>query len=356
MRTLPALLVVAACSSPAAPTTTAPRDAIVPKPITTEPSPGTADTRRWFAGDVHMHVRPPDDPSEVVMGVAEIAQKAREAKLDFVVLTPHVWPGRRGAAFNRQWREMAALARATPLPTLIPGVEWTTVAGHFAVAGVDVTGLEGEFLPAAHAAGAFISVNHPFAVPSKLPLIRASHFDMSYKAWTAAGTKQPIDGVEVWNVPLAMGNVIARPGGRTGEELAWTAADRVIHAEHRRLTAVGGTDNHNLLVMATTWVLAADAGEAAILDALRAGATCVGGTEAGSLRARGDDGTWVRVGGIVQAATTLTLAWDGLARLFIDGLDTGEHAGGFRHATNGVLHTYRLVAGSSRCGFLYANL
>jgi hypothetical protein len=345
---------VVACSSPSAPPpASAPRDAVATR--TTEPPEGTPDPRRWFAGDVHMHVAPPDDPADVAMGVTEIAQKAREAKLDFVVLTPHVWPGRRGAAFSREWREMAALARATPFPTLIPGVEWTTRAGHFTVAGVDVTKLTGEFLPAAHAAGAFISVNHPFAVPTRLPVIRASHFDMSYRAWTSNGERQPIDGVEVWNVPLGMANVIVRPGGRTGEEHAWTAADRVVHEERRRMTAVGGTDNHQLLVMATTWVLAADAGEATILEALRAGATCVGGTEAGSLRVRGDDG-WVRIGGIVRAATTATLTWDGLARLFVDGIDAGEHTGGFVHATNGVLHTYRLVAGMSRCGFVYANL
>jgi len=109
--------------------------------------------------------------------------------------------------------------------------------------------------------------------------------------------------------------------------------------------------------MATTWVLARDTSERAILDALRAGATCVGGPEAGTLRAHGDgETTWHRTGDSVAAPRELTLAWDGKARLYIDGADRGEHTGGFTHATGGALHTYRIQIGNSRCGFVYANL
>ena len=102
-------------------------------------------------------------------------------------------------------------------------------------------------------------------------------------------------------------------------------------------------------------VLAADPSERAILEGLRAGATCVGGPEAGSLRARGD-GDWVRIGGVVHAPTAATLAWDGKARLFVDDVDLGEHDGGFTHDTAGTSHTYRIELGASRCGFVYANL
>src|SRR5262249_12846400 len=86
--------------------------------------------KRWFAGDVAMPCRPPADPADVSLGVDAIAARARDAKLDFVVLTPHLWPGRRGARFDAQWREMAAAARRVSSPTLIPGIEWTTTAGH----------------------------------------------------------------------------------------------------------------------------------------------------------------------------------------------------------------------------------
>lgn len=335
------LVVVAGSSSAATPEpATSVRDASADA----KPTP---DRRRWFAGDVHMHVAPPD--TDVTLGVGGIAAAARAAKLDFVVLTPHLWPGRRGAGFAREWRTMAAAARSET-PTLIPGVEWTTAAGHFTVAGADATTLGSDFLASAHQAGAFISVNHPFAVPTKILGIPASHYDMSYRPWTTAGTPaKPIDGVEVFNLPLALANLLSRPGGSSGEDRAWWQADRLVRTEHRRVTAVGGTDNHTLVVLATTWVLAIDASEAAILDALRAGATCVGGVEAGSFRARGD-ADWVRIGDTTRATRSIALAWDGLARLFVDGVDRGEHSGEFVHKANGILHTYRIVRGASRCG------
>ena len=324
--------------------------------VARDSKPATADERRWFAGDVHMHVSPPDDPNDVVMNVEQIAEAAMTAGLDFVVLTPHLWGSRWGSAFRDEWAAMADAANATAKPTLIPGVEWTTPDGHFTVAGVDVTALRGPFLAAADAAGAFISVNHPFAVPTKIPGVRASHFDMSYRAWTERRAPAAnIDGAEVWNVPLSLANLISRPGGRTGEERAWTELDRVVHEEQRRVTAVGGTDNHRMHVIATTWVLAIDATASSILDALARGATCIGGPEAGTFRARGADDHWVRIGESV-ATRTITLAWDGIARLYIDDVDAGEHAGGFVHDTGDSLHTYRIVMGGSRCGFIYANL
>jgi hypothetical protein len=317
--------------------------------------------RQWFAGDVHMHVSPPDDPDDVQMSPAQIAAAARDNHLDFVVLTPHLWPGRwakpNRERFQREWRQLAAAAQAERGVTLIPGVEWSTGDGHFTVTGTDIAALDrDDFLAAAHAAGAFISVNHPFAVPTRIGHIRASHFDMSYRVWTT-GAKgfTRIDGVEVWNVPLGLANLISRPGGRTGEERAWTEANRVVHAEHRPLSAVAGTDNHMRNVTATTWVLATDTSPAAILAALRAGATCVGGTDAGSLKIRGDGRDWKRIGEAVTGKT-VTLQWDGKARLFVDDVDRGEHDGGFVHDTGGTTHTYRLVAGTSRCGFVYANL
>ena len=303
-----------------------------------------------------MHVSPPDDPADVTLGVAQIASAARDGKLDFVVLTPHLWPARRGATFARDWRAMAAAARAET-PTLIPGVEWSTREGHFTVAGTDVTALGGDFLASARRASAFVSVNHPFAVPTNIPGVGASHFDMSYKAWTTPNARaEPIAGVEVFNLPLALANLVSKPGGKSGEERAWIEADRVVRTEHRRITTVGGTDNHKLLVVATTWVLAVDASERSILDALRGGATCVGGVEAGSFRARGDDLNWVGIGEVVHATQSISLGWDGIARLFVDGIDQGERSGGFAHATNGSLHTYRIVRGASRSGFIYANL
>src|SRR5262249_32574278 len=155
---------------------------------------------------------------------AQIAAAARDNHLDFVVLTPHLWPARwakpNRTRFQREWRELAAAAKAEAGVTLIPGVEWSSGSGHFTVTGTGIAALDrDDFLAAAHAAGAFISVNHPFAVPTRIGNIGASHFDMSYRVWTA-GTPgfTAIDGVEVWNVPLGFANLVSRPGGRTGEE------------------------------------------------------------------------------------------------------------------------------------------
>src|SRR5258707_15468014 len=98
-----------------------------------------------------------------------------------------LWLGRRVGAFDREWSDMAAAARKVSSPTLIPGIEWSTQQGQFTVAGVDVPALGNDLLTSAHALGAFVSVNHPFAVPTKLPMLPASHWDMSYRAWTAGG-------------------------------------------------------------------------------------------------------------------------------------------------------------------------
>ena len=43
-------------------------------------------------------------------------------------------------------------------------------------------------------------------------------------------------------------------------------------------------------------------------------------------------------------------------RLLVVALAAGEHAGGFVAATAGLPHTYRIVVGASRSGFVYANL
>lgn len=366
MRTLLIAGALVACSShpdtrPAPPVEpqAQPADALV------EVLAGMADdVRRWFAGDVHMHVAPPDDLADVAMSAEQIAQAARRAHMDFVVLTPHLsrtgWSKRR-RELQRQWRDLADRAARVDGITLIAGAEYNNGAGHFTIAGFDFAHATGnDPLAEARADDAFISVNHPFAVPTKIPGIRASHADMSYRTWTRdeAGF-DGIDTVEVWNIPLSLANLVSRPGGATGEQRAWAAANRFAHDKRRRLGAVGGTDNHQLNVMPTTWVLAADSSPKAILAALRAGATCVGGPEAGSLRAHGNGdpaGQWARVGESVRAPATTTLTWDGSARVFVDDVDQGEHVHQFVHDTAGEMHTYRIEIGTSRCSFIYANL
>jgi hypothetical protein len=321
------------------------------------------DPRRWIPGDLHMHVSPPDDPTDVAMSAAEIARAAKKQGMEFVILTPHFWKGEALRPFQKRWKQLAAEARKIKDVTLIPGVEYAVPKlGHFGVSGVDVTTLGEDLLADARKAGAFITVNHPFALPTKIPGVRVSHFDMSYTPWSGGARGwSDFDGVEVWNVPLAIANLISKPGGRTGEERAFEEADRRARTEHRRVTVTGGTDNHRHVVVPTTWVLAADATEASILAALRAGATCVGGPEAGELRAHGDGDPadhWGRIGDSVHAAKHVELRWTGTAELFVDGADQGarDGGGGVTVDVDPDVHTFRITIGASRCGFVYANL
>ncbi len=318
------------------------------------------DPRRWLAGDLHMHVQPMDAEG-VVLSISDIAAEAARIGLEFVVLTPHLRPSRWSDDYRRRWRAFAAEARAVVAPTMVPGIEWTTKTGHFTIAGAEIDRIrDRDVRGSAASAGAFVSVNHPFAVPTNIPGVAVSHVDMSYRRWTRGEATDPdLDGVEVWNAPLALANLVSRPGGQTAERHAWSAANRSVHERRQRIAAVGGSDNHRHNVLATTWVLAAEATERAILEALHGAATCIGGPEAGSMRARGDadpPDRWVSIGGMIAAPITAILTWTGQATLFIDDVDVGSHDGGYVHATGGGLHTYRIEQAASRCGFIYANL
>jgi hypothetical protein len=323
---------------------------------------------RWIPGDLHAHVTPLDREGDVALDVEGIARLAREEGLEFVFLTPHLRPPTWDDPVQRRrflagHAEMAAAARAVERPTLVPGVEVTVPdVGHFGVSGVAPGALAGAdgFLEAAAGAGALVVVNHPWAVPTRIPGIRASHADVSYRPWTAGAEGfDRFHAVEVWNVRLGLGNLVSRPGGRTAEDFALERAARHVRETGRRVALVGGSDNHGRMLPATTWVFAGDASEAAILAGIRAGATCVGGPEAGTLRARGDrdpPGAWARIGGTARAAGTVELRFDGEARVFVDGDDRGVHRGRFVHDGVEGVHAYRIVAGRSRSGFVYANL
>lgn len=329
------------------------------------PAPGP-DGRRWVAGDLHLHAAP-IDRGDGAAGLPALVRAATVARLDFVVLTPHLHPSTwRDPARRRrwiaEWRATAAAARAVRGLTVIPGTEYTVHGyGHFGVWGADLAAVTAaDFLAGARAAGAAVVVNHPFAEPTHIPGVRLSDYDLSFRPWTdARGPVPPLDGVEAWNLPLALANLVARPGGATGEERALAAADQLARTRHQPVAIVGGTDSHRAYTTAATWVLVADVTEQAIVAALRMGATCIGGPEAGDLIARGDRDPadrWARIGEQVAAAGTVELRWQGRARLFVDGVDVGEHDAGYVDRQAAGTHTYRLVRGASRCGFVYANL
>lgn len=380
MRSLCALVTVvaAACStSPAAApfpleNEAAENEAATSTAATTPPRPAPAaagDPRRWIPGDLHMHLAPFDVREGAPLAVGDLARRGRAAGLEFVIATPHLWPstlrdvGRR-RAWMRRWSAMATEARAQAGFTVIPGLEWTVSGhGHYGVSGLDPTAVRGDDLLAdARALGGFVVVNHPYALPTQIPGVPISDRDLSYRPWTERGHADEsalVDGVEVWNQPLGLANLVSRPGGATGEERAFVAADRLARATGRPVAVVGGTDSHTTRMAVTTWVLAVDASEAAILAALRAGATCVGAIDGGTLVAHGDADPadrWARIGEQVRAAAAVELRWTGMARLFVDGVDRGLHDGGYVDREAAGRHTYRIEVGASRCGFVYANL
>ena len=205
-----------------------------------------ADARRWLAGDLHMHVSPPDGTRDVDLSAAEIADRAREQGMAFVVLTPHLWstvwsqkPRRR--QYLRRWATLVETARAEQERTgvtLIIGVEYGVAGyGHFSVSGLDLGAIGGaaDLLLAARVAGAFIIVNHPYAVPTRIAGIPESRMNLSFRRWTEGRRGfDDVDGVEAWNLPLGMAIPISTPGGATGEARAFAAADRIVREEHRR--------------------------------------------------------------------------------------------------------------------------
>lgn len=329
------------------------------------PVPG--EPRRWIAGDLHQHIAPFDRGEGASLTIADIARRGPELGLEFVIVTPHLRPDTMAAPTRRRawlekWSAMAAEARRVRGITIIPGTEWTIYTyGHFGVSGVDLAAVTGnDVLSAAVAAGGLVIVNHPFAIPTGIRGIPISEYDLSFRPWTRGSGKVPaLHGVEVWNLPLGLANLASRPGGKSGEARAWVAADELARRERRPIAAVGGSDSHGTHMLTTTWVLAAAATEPAILSALRVGATCVGSPTAGSLTARGDRDPvdrWARIGEGVRSDGSVELRWTGRARLFVDGVDTGEHDGGWVHTAAAGVHTYRIQIGSSRCGFVYANL
>lgn len=131
------------------------------------------EARRWIAGDLHQHAAPFDTREGAALQVKEMAQRRAAAGLEFVIATPHLWQSTLAVADRRRawmakWTAMAAEARAATGITVIPGAEYTVGGfGHFGVSGVDLAALRGDdVLAAARDGGAFVVVNHPFAVPN----------------------------------------------------------------------------------------------------------------------------------------------------------------------------------------------
>ncbi len=208
-----------------------------PVPATSSPAyaPKTLATdRNWFRGDFHAHTAHSDGSCDVEGTRAPCPaihtfEAARDAKLDFVAVTDH--------NTITQLADIAAQQASFPSTLLIPGTEITTFNGHANVIG-NTNFLDfqlgsphlptlAKLLDEAVAQGAFVSVNHP-GLPSGEVCMGCG--------WTVKDT----DWSRVTAIEVANGSSL-RTGGPAAGIRFW---DNLLKQGYR-LTAIGGSDNHD---------------------------------------------------------------------------------------------------------------
>jgi predicted metal-dependent phosphoesterase TrpH len=204
--------------------------------------------------DFHVHSFPGDG----LLPPWDLALEARRRRLDAIALTNH--------NSTHSWRlaEWLSLTRRPGGAMLIPGEELTAVGYHLAVAGVTVPV---DWRQPAASAAAAIHAQGGVAI--------AAHPDEKTLRFLDDAAVAALDGVEV-----------AHPG-----ILVWKDVRRIVLAFYERakrihpsIAAIGSTDFHHFapVGLGRTYVLAGEATQAGILDAIRAGRTvaCDGRGEA----------------------------------------------------------------------------
>lgn len=234
---------------------------------------------RWLRGELHLH----SEHSDGRWTTAEMADRARGRGLDFLFLTDHNTTS--GVEILR-----AQLGAAIPVH---PGIELTTYWGHALALGASRwidwrTGLLGrgpdDVARSVRDAGALFVVAHPDAPPDDV---------CTGCRWTYPDFDPALaHAVEVW------GGLWDGPEERNQGCLdLW----RDWLNQGRCLAATGATDAHRPEdwegAVPLTYVDAADASLASILDALREGRSYVSSGPVLEIRALGDDGVLAQVGG-----------------------------------------------------------
>ncbi|MBC8072360.1 MAG: PHP domain-containing protein, partial [Deltaproteobacteria bacterium] len=231
-----------------------------------QPSPALSDAPRWYAGDFHVHSRESGDARPPI---DEVATFARSRGLDFVELSDH--------NVVSQADFIGAVQPDHPELLLLPGIEFTTYAGHANAIGATVwvdhkIGQPGVTIAGAfaelHEQGALVSINHP-----ALDLL-----DLCIGcAWDHDVDPADIDAVEIATTGFDQaGRLFNDDAIAFWDELC----DMGAHA-----AAIGGSDDHKAGVGTalfqspigdpTTMVFAAELSAAALLDGIRASRTVV---------------------------------------------------------------------------------
>lgn len=228
--------------------------------------PALVDEARWYAGDFHVHSRESGDARP---DLDEIAARARASGLDFVVISDH--NTHTGQDF------FADVQARHPDVLLVPGVEFTTYAGH--ANGIGATtwvdhklGQPGVTIEGAAQAyrdqGALLAINHPALDLGPLCI---------GCAWEHALDPELVDAVEI-----ATGGLEPFAGQFSGPSVAFWDD---LCATGRHVAAIGGSDDHKAGVdlgpfdspigNATTMVYAERLDVPAILEGVRTGRTVV---------------------------------------------------------------------------------
>lgn len=228
--------------------------------------PALVDEPRWYAGDFHVHSRESGDARP---DLDEIAALARRSGLDFVVISDHN---------THTGQDFFADAQARhPDVLLVPGVEFTTYAGHANGIGATVwvdhkLGQPGVTIEGAAQAyrdqGALFAINHP--VLELGPLCIGC-------AWAHALPPGLVDAVEI-----ATGGLEPFAGQFSASAIVFWD-DLCASGSH--VAAIGGSDDHKAGVAlgpfdsplgnATTMVLAPRLDVPSIVDGVRSGRTVV---------------------------------------------------------------------------------
>ena len=222
------------------------------------------NTRRWYAGDFHVHTSESGDASA---SLDEIYAIARDQNLDFVVISDHNTIS--GHALQaRAQRDLADLL-------LIRGNEVTTYGGHGNALGVAAMidhriGFQGrsadDILDEVAVAGGLFAVNHP-----NLGLLG----NCIGCGWDHDVDWSKVSALEVHNGNYDLSISIFTPGVIEYWEQRLS--------EGHRLAAIGGSDDHHAGIdleshqspvgSPTTWVLSDSLSEADILRGVQEGRT-----------------------------------------------------------------------------------
>jgi len=228
----------------------------------------------WYRGDLHMHTAHSDGSCLAQSGVRapcpvyRTVEAAKARGLDFIAITDH--------NTTSHYEAMAELQPAFDQLLLIPGREVTTFQGHANVFGptafIDFR-LGDPSVPtikalqdAVAAAGGVFSINHPSS-PSGEQCMGCG--------WTVPDT----DYDQVQSIEVANGGSQRAQGGVEGPLFGVPFWEAQLNAGHR-ITAVGGSDNHDAgltpdtpgsVGRPTTVVHAEELSTAGILAGVRAG-------------------------------------------------------------------------------------